>query len=361
MKLGVILPNTKLYGGVKRFFELGDVFQRLGNEFSVFTPDGSQPTWYSGQIKVASFSDLHTCQLDALFITETRYAKLLEESSATRKIMYHLRPDSLYSLKNFHDPLEIFSNSTDIYNYIKQEFNIESFKAFGGINTKTYFPKPVASRHDGPIKILTYGRLIEKKKGTALVVKACERLTDDGFNIKLILFDAPVNQKARQLIDGFKSKTSFEFVLNHPVDRLVELYHRADLFVSAEEKAGHSNTVAEAMASGIPVIASASGSKDFLLHGETGLVIERNSKSIADAIKILVQDSNLRSRLAEQARKKIELYNWDTLGQSILSHLVNTQPSRLSFDITWFRQTREIFRRQSIQRMLSTVFRKSAK
>ena len=40
MKLGVLLPHTKLYGGVKRFLELGNIFVEKGHDFYVFTPDG---------------------------------------------------------------------------------------------------------------------------------------------------------------------------------------------------------------------------------------------------------------------------------------------------------------------------------
>ena len=39
MNLGVLLPHTKLYGGVKRFLELGNIFVTKGHRFIVFTPD----------------------------------------------------------------------------------------------------------------------------------------------------------------------------------------------------------------------------------------------------------------------------------------------------------------------------------
>lgn len=43
MILGVLLPHTKLYGGVKRFLELGNIFVEQGHRFIVFTPDGKGP------------------------------------------------------------------------------------------------------------------------------------------------------------------------------------------------------------------------------------------------------------------------------------------------------------------------------
>ena len=46
MHLGVILPHTKLYGGVKRFLELGNIFIELGHTFTVYTVEGKSPSWY---------------------------------------------------------------------------------------------------------------------------------------------------------------------------------------------------------------------------------------------------------------------------------------------------------------------------
>ena len=43
MILGVLLPHTKLYGGVKRFLELGNIFVEHGHRLIVLTKDGKDP------------------------------------------------------------------------------------------------------------------------------------------------------------------------------------------------------------------------------------------------------------------------------------------------------------------------------
>ena len=67
MRLGVLLPHTKLYGGVKRFLELGNIFVEKGHEFYVFTPDGTPPDWFSYKGRMATFSDVQGMELDALW------------------------------------------------------------------------------------------------------------------------------------------------------------------------------------------------------------------------------------------------------------------------------------------------------
>lgn len=329
MNFGVILPHTKLYGGVKRFFEMGDVFIRRGLPFFVFTPDGEAPAWYTGAVSTVRLQDISNYQLQALFITEMQFLNALLNAPAARKILYFVRPsDNLRLLKKFPQ-VEVFANSSNSYEEAKSAYKIEAFKAYGGINTVTYYPKEIVPKKaEEPFTILTYGRLAERKKGTRLVVKACEKLYRKGYNIKLILFDTPVNEKAKAAIEKFTARVPHEFVLNHPVQKNVELYHRADVFVSAEKKAGHSNTTAEAMASGIPVIATSSGTKDFLIHQGTGLVVSRWSWKIARALLLMINDFELRKRLAASGRKKIEEYNWDNLAEKVIRHLTEDESTR---------------------------------
>jgi glycosyltransferase involved in cell wall biosynthesis len=57
-------------------------------------------------------------------------------------------------------------------------------------------------------------------------------------------------------------------------DHLVPYYHAADLFVHAAEQESFGNAIVEAMASGLPVVASAApGPKESILDGKTGAVV----------------------------------------------------------------------------------------
>jgi glycosyltransferase involved in cell wall biosynthesis len=321
MTFAAILPHTKLYGGVKRFFELGNVFLERGYTFIVFTPDGVAPGWYVGKVQTVKLSELPAYELEAIFITETQFLPEVDKAKAKHKVLYFVRPSDNLKILRQYPSVELFANSTNAYETAKSKYNIEAFKAFGGINTNTFQPKPFVKKAPGePFVIMTYGRLVEKKKGTRLVVKACERLYKAGLPVKLLLFDTPVNEKAQKAIDDFKTNVPFEFVVNHPVHKNQELFHRADIYVSAEKKAGHSNTTAEAMACGIPVIGTNSGTRDFLIDSVTGIVIWRWSWSISKAIRLLMQNEELRQTLAKNGRRKIEEFSWEALTDRILKH-----------------------------------------
>lgn len=87
MNLGVILPHTKLYGGVKRFLELGNIFIERGHRFTVYTVDGAAPTWFDFKGETKTFDALTVDCLDALFTTEVRFLDQLTGANAKRKIL----------------------------------------------------------------------------------------------------------------------------------------------------------------------------------------------------------------------------------------------------------------------------------
>lgn len=86
MKLGVLLPHTKLYGGVKRFLELGNIFVEKGHEFYVFTPDGAPPEWFDFKGNVTRFGNLQKDFVDVLWTTTPEYVPMMLASSAKHKI-----------------------------------------------------------------------------------------------------------------------------------------------------------------------------------------------------------------------------------------------------------------------------------
>lgn len=319
MVLGVILPHTKLYGGVKRFLELGNIFIEKGHRFIVFVAQGGAPDWFNFKGEVIPNAEIENHKLDVLFFTEPRFIDIVDKADAVNKVIYLVRSDiSLKKIKKRN--VEVFANSTNMYELAKRKYGMNAFKAFGGINLEDYSVKEQkATNSDEPLVIMAYGRLSEGRKGTKYVVKACEQLYRKGNNIKLLLFDTPVDEKMKNAIATFKTTVPFEFITNHPVNENVELFHKADIFVAPEKKAGWSNTSVEAMAAGIPVIATDSGTKDFLVHEKTGLVIRRSTRSTAEAIKRLIEDKKLRVELAVKGRKKIEEFDWHVLAERILN------------------------------------------
>ena len=102
------------------------------------------------------------------------------------------------------------------------------------------------------------------------------------------------------------------------------MFKRANVFVAVEKKGGWSNTAAEALASGVPLIASNTGTNDFLEYNVTGLKVWRHSYFVQRAILRLMGDIPLQKKLADQGREKMREFSWNTLADFIL-HFIEKQ------------------------------------
>ena len=326
MRLGVLLPHTKLYGGVKRFLALGNIFVEKGHDFCVYTPDATPPDWFSYKGRMATFQQSAEDNLDALWTTTVSYVPMLVASKARHKIFYHVRiKEDLRSVMQYPE-VELFACSSNVFESDLRRYHHEPFKAVGGVTLANYQPKNSYSIADGqPFVVMGYGRIAERVKGTKYVVKACERLYRKGYNIRLLLFDTALDPRWQQKLDQFSCKCPFDFVQNHPFDRNSELFGRADCFVSAENPrySGWNNTVAEAMACGLPVVTTKAGTKDLITDGVNGLLSARWVFCFEKHIARLYHDEELRRLLGTAARQHIQQFDWRLLADRILQHLAN--------------------------------------
>lgn len=97
-------------------------------------------------------------------------------------------------------------------------------------------------------------------------------------------------------------------------------YAIADVFVRPSRSEGQGISFIEAMAVGVPVIATpVGGIVDFLKDGETGLYCEvDNPQDVAEKINIILGDSELAEKLAKNAQKVVsEKYDWNILSQKM--------------------------------------------
>jgi len=123
-----------------------------------------------------------------------------------------------------------------------------------------------------------------------------------------------------------KSPVPHEFHLNLPQSKMAWLYSQGDIFVSAERRAGWSNTTAEAMACQIPVVCSRSGTRDFAFHNQTALVVPfPHPLFLRYQIKKLLKDEKLRLRIARAGYEKMQKFSWSALAdrlERVLKELV---------------------------------------
>ncbi len=98
------------------------------------------------------------------------------------------------------------------------------------------------------------------------------------------------------------SPTRVHLGLNHASDELFELYRQADIFVLPAMGECYGHVICEAMASGLPVVATKVGAiPEIVEDGVSGLLVPPNSPSeLADALQTLARQPDLRRSMGER-------------------------------------------------------------
>jgi glycosyltransferase involved in cell wall biosynthesis len=110
---------------------------------------------------------------------------------------------------------------------------------------------------------------------------------------------------------GFEDRVVIAGELDAP--RLADCYDRADLFVLATLQETYGMAVAEALARGLPVVATTTGAIPDLVGGDAGLLVQPgDTTALTEALTRVLGDAQLRARLAEGARRvRDRLPSWE--------------------------------------------------
>ena len=127
--------------------------------------------------------------------------------------------------------------------------------------------------------------------------------------------------KLQKRVEEIDLQERFKFLGYVDRERLVNLYQNATIHVIPSHYEGLPTVLLEAMACGLPVVATAvSGNLDVISSGENGILISpKKPKEMADAVSMLLDDDEMRRRLGKAARRTIEeRYTWDCICDTIL-------------------------------------------
>ncbi|NLL11956.1 MAG: glycosyltransferase family 4 protein [Fibrobacter sp.] len=191
-----------------------------------------------------------------------------------------------------------------------------------GIDTERFRPEDrskVREKLGFPVdkRIVLFVGWLVKGKGVDYLLKSVDRIRVHFPDILVVIVGGGLefgNYKRFVLENGLDKNV----VLTGPkmADEIPEFMNAADIFVLPSLSEGRPNVVAEAMACGLPVIATAvNGTPELIEDGIDGLLIEpENSKSIEDAVLRLLGESGLYDAIKSRARESIlrKKITWDT-------------------------------------------------
>ncbi|MGX1129201.1 phosphatidylinositol alpha 1,6-mannosyltransferase [Streptomyces glaucescens] len=113
-------------------------------------------------------------------------------------------------------------------------------------------------------------------------------------------------------------------------DELARIFASLDVFAHTGPFETFCQTVQEAMASGVPVVAPAAGGPlDLVDHGRTGLLVPpRDADAVRDAVASLAADPSLRAAYGAAARATVEDRTWTAVGDRLIEHYEDVLAAR---------------------------------
>ncbi len=164
--------------------------------------------------------------------------------------------------------------------------------------------------------ILFVGRLV-KIKGVIYLINAMKSIDA----MLVIVGDGPLREELELQSKPLKGKVIFLGAKTH--EELKEIYASADIFtapsVSTQEggKEGLGIVMLEAMASGLPVVATRTGGiPDLITDGKNGLLFEqKNITQMTECINKILNDEELRISLISEGIKTVEDYDYKNIAK----------------------------------------------
>jgi len=292
MRIGMIEPHLRCFGGIRRVLEFGNRLVDRGHSVTYFLPDEVAPkgcTWMECKGEVAPMSAAPTAELDVvLFNHELQWHLLDKFTRAKRKVFYALhhgmaydKPGSWYSMRADVDL--VLANSNWTADQIAAQTGERPVVQVGGANREHFRPVEVPKTYP----LLCTGDTVRDWKGTDTIEDAARRL-----GLPLASYQGK----------GFEQAD------------LGREYCAAEVFVVGSWFEGFCQPGLESLACGTPLVTTDNGGcLEYAIDEETALVVPpRDPVAMADAIARLRSDPALASKLSEAGLQKVaDDFDWE--------------------------------------------------
>lgn len=163
-----------------------------------------------------------------------------------------------------------------------------------------------------PIKLISTGRLIERK-GYKYLIEAIAGMKDAELTL---IGDG--NIKAELEVQAKEQNSNVIFLGKKNHSEVVNLLQKADIFVLPSLNEGMSNSILEAMATGLPIITSDTGGSNELVINNGFIVEKANSDKLKEAIVHYLVNPEIIKLYGEKSRQLAEKMSWKEVAKNYI-------------------------------------------
>jgi glycosyltransferase involved in cell wall biosynthesis len=223
----------------------------------------------------------------------------------------------------WHDASAVIANSRGLRDLaLAFDSSIEIPIIPNGVDVSQY---PAGDRAWSPPRLLSVGRIVHQK-GLDLGLRALAGLKDLDWEWR-IAGDGPQVESLQSLAAELGIAERIAFLGWQSREELAKWYHQSNLFLFPSRHEGMPNAVLEAMAGGLPVIATRiAGNEELVLDGGTGLLVPTESvDNLREALRKLLSNPTLRQRMGTASRQRVEQnYTWQKTAEAYQTTLQQT-------------------------------------
>lgn len=182
-----------------------------------------------------------------------------------------------------------------------------------GVELDLFRPAPERRAEDGRYRVLFVGQ-ITQRKGISYLVEGFRRAAVPGAELTLL----------GRIVGEERPWAAHPGIVQLPPVRFFDLppvYHDADVFVLPSLIEGFPQTALQAMASGLPVVVSEhTFGEDVITDGVDGYVVPiRDADAIAERLRHLHANPELRASMGAAARRRAEEFSWERYGERVVA------------------------------------------
>ena len=216
----------------------------------------------------------------------------------------------------------VVANSLSLQETCKQFSPKHSIEIISnGVDTELFYPNKNKNATSSEVQLLFISRLMPQK-GIDTLINACNVLNQRGItNYKLtIVGEGHLKGLMFSLIEKYRIREKINYLGWKDLDELPDIYRKADIFILPSVMEGMPSVVLQAMASGLPIIASrVKGFEEVLEENVNGLFAEYNNPGqFANAIEKLIESESLRKSMSQKSIEKSKQFSWESIAKQYL-------------------------------------------
>jgi len=216
------------------------------------------------------------------------------------------------------DASRIVSNSEGLKKLAEKTEKVKSISVvYNGIDTQEFYPLKNNIRNENIFKIICVSR-ITPRKGIRYLIEAVKILREKYPQIRLeIIGEGNEKEELIKLSAQYNlsEQVAFLGLISH--NQLPRYYQNAHVFILPSLNEGMSNTMLEAIASGLPIIATdTGGTKELVSDAENGFIIKmKDPDDLVKKLEIMINNQKLRETMSIKSRQLSENFSWQKVTQ----------------------------------------------